>query len=237
MKKLLFLLFPIAAFGQVGIYTTDPESTLHIAGESSNVKIEGLSAENNPNNLGIESTTRVYANKFGDLVLGDRNDNIRFIMDSEDYIPNNREQKVVQTGTGENFTKLVPNDYTFPSFTLTEEAIIEINYSLSWRIERNVPQKISDNGARTVKTTVFIYDHAAGSYLPTTYALTAQFYSNGSSTRGADRFFFNTGSDYVLLPPGTYTVHFGGLVGAQGNDNIMGYFGADKDQLQILAYY
>lgn len=237
MKKILFLLLPVFTYGQVGIYTSNPESTLHVAGEDSNVKIEGLSAQYNPKNLGEESTTRVYVDKFGDLVLGDRNDNIRFIMDSEDYIPNNREQKVVQTGTGDNFTYLVPNDYTFPSFTLTDYAVIEINYSLSWRIERNVPQKISDNGARTVKSTVFIFDHSTGTYLPTTYALTAQFYSNGSSTRGADRFFYNTGSDYVYLPPGTYTVHFGGLVGAQGNDNIMAYFGAEKDQLQILAYY
>lgn len=237
MKKLLFLFFPVLTFGQVGIHTTNPLSTLHVAGDSSNVKIEGLNAENNPNNLGTESTTRVYVNKFGDLVLGDRNDNIRFIMDSEDYIPNNREQKVVQTGTGDNFTYLVPSDYTFPSFTLTDDAVIEVNYSLSWRIERNVPQKISDNGARTVKSTVFIFDHSTGTYLPTTYALTAQFYSNGNSTRGADRLFFSTGSDYISLPAGTYTVHFGGLVGAQGNDNIFAYFGGNKDQLQILAYY
>lgn len=237
MKKLFFLLIPVFTFSQVGIYTTNPESTLHVAGESSNVKIEGLSAQYNPNNLGDESTTRVYVDKYGDLVLGDRNDNIRFIMDSEDYIPNNREQKVVQTGTGDNFTYLVPNDYTFPSFTLTDDAIIEINYSLSWRIERNVPRKIDDNGARTVKSTVFIYDHATSTYLPTTYALTAQFYSNGNSERGADRFFYNTGTDYVFLPAGTYTVHFGGLLGAEGNDNVFSYFGADKDQLQILAYY
>lgn len=237
MKKILFFLIPICTFGQVGIHTTNPESTLHVAGENSNVKIEGLNAENNPNNLGTESTSRVYVNKFGDLVLGSRNDNIRLIMDSEDYIPNNREQKVVQTGTGDNFTYLVPSDYTFPSFTLTDDAIIEINYSLSWRIERNSSQKISDNGARTVKSTVFIYDHSSSTYLPTTYALTAQFYSNGSSTLGADRFFYSTGSDYVSLPAGTYTIHFGGLVGAQGNDNIFAYFGADKDQLQILAYY
>lgn len=237
MKNLLFFLVPVFAFGQVGIHTTNPKALLHVAGDTSNVKIEGLNAFYNPNNLGTESTTRVYVDKNGDLVLGDRNDNIRFIMDSEDYIPNNREQKVVQTGTGDNFTYLVPNDYTFPSFTLTEDAIIEINYSLSWRIERNVPQKVNDNGARTVKSTVFIYDHTTSNYLPTTYALTAQFYSNGDSNRGADRLFFSTGSDYVFLPAGTYTIHFGGLVGAQGNDNIFAYFGADKDQLQILAYY
>lgn len=237
MKKIMFFLLPFYTFGQVGIYTSSPESTLHVAGENSTVKAEGLSAENNPNNLGSESTSRVYVDEFGDLVLGDRDDNIRFIMDSEDYIPNDREQKVVQTGTGDNFTYLVPNDYAFPSFTLTDDAIIEVNYSLSWRIERNSSQKISDNGARTVKSTIFIYDHATSTYLPTTYALTAQFYSNGNSILGADRFFYSTGSDYISLPAGTYTVHFGGLVGAQGNENIFAYFGADKDQLQILAYY
>ncbi|GGD97470.1 hypothetical protein [Planktosalinus lacus] len=237
MKNILFFLLPLYTFGQVGIHTSNPESTLHVAGENSNVKVEGLNAINNPNNLGSESTSRVYVDANGDLVLGDRDDNLRFIMDNEDYIPNNREQKVVQTGTGDNFTYLVPNNHTFPSFTLTDDAVIEINYSLSWRIERNIPQKISDNGARTVKSTIFIYDHATSTYLPTTYALTAQFYSNGDSSKGADRFFYSTGSDYVSLPPGTYTVHFGGLVAGFGNDNIFAYFGADKDQLQILAYY
>src|SRR5690606_19736809 len=119
MKKLIFLLFPVFTFGQVGIHTSNPQSTLHVAGATSNVKVEGLNANNNPNNLGAESTTRVFVDKFGDLVLGDRNDNIRFIMDIEDYIPNDREQKVVQTGPGDNFTYLVPQNHTFPSFTLT----------------------------------------------------------------------------------------------------------------------
>jgi len=237
MKQLLIFLFPLFTLAQVGINTTTPKATLHVAGATSTIKLEGLSAAYNPNNLGAKSTTRVFANKEGDLVLGERTDNIRFIMDSEDYIPNNREQKVVQTGTGDNFTYLAPSDYIFPSFSLPVNAIIEINYSLSWRIERNTSQKISDNGARTVKSTVFIYKHATSTYLPTTYALTAQFYSNGSTTKGADRFFYSTGSYYVSLPPGTYTIIFGGLLGAQGNDNVFVYFGADKDQLQVIAYY
>lgn len=237
MKKLLFFLFPVYAFGQVGIHTTNPESTLHVAGENSNVKIEGLSAANNPNNLGTESTSRVFVNRFGDLVLGTRNDNIRFILDSADYIPDDREQKVVQTGTGDNFSYLVPNNVTFPSFILTADAIVEVNYSLSWRIERNVPAKLSDNASRTVKSTIFVYDHQIGAHLPTTYALTAQHYANGSSTLGADRFFYNTGSDYIFLPAGRYTLHFGGLVGSLGNQNAYAYFGGDKDQLQILVYY
>lgn len=237
MKKFLFILIPFYSFGQVGIHNLNPESTLDVGGQNSTVRVEGLNAINDPKNLGEESTTRVFVNKYGDLVLGDREDNIHFIMDIEDYIPNDREQKVVQTGTGGNFSLLVPSDYSFPSFTLTDEAIVEINYSLSWGIERNSAHKLFDNGARSVKSTVFIFNNETETYLPTTYALTAQFYSNGDEVLGADGFFYSTGTDYVYLSAGTYTIHFGGKLESYGNANVFSYFGGDKDQLQILAYY
>jgi hypothetical protein len=237
IRLIAFLFLNFQMLGQVGIKTTDPQATLHVAEESSTIKIEGLSFLNNNNNLGSNSSTRVFVNSFGDLVLGNRNDNINFILDIADYIPNNREFNFPQTGTGENFTYLVPNSYTFQTFTLTQEAIVEINYSVSWRIRKNNSQKVSDRGARSVETAVYILNNATSSYLPKTYALTGQFYSNGDTQLGAAGFFYNTGSDYVLLNAGTYTIHFGGRVTGGGNENITIYFGGDNDQLQIVAYY
>lgn len=240
MKQLyvFFLLLSCVGYTQVGINTPDPEETLHVAGDSATVMLEGLNAENNYENKGEGSFTRVFANAEGDLVLGDADDNINFILDEENYIPDNMEVKVVQTGTGENFTKIDPSQYNFPSFTIDDDAILEVNYSISWKIIRNdVPKRIQDDGARTVKTTVFVYDEIAGEYLDETYALTAQFYANGEEYRGAYEYFYSSGSDYMQLPPGTYTIVFGGLVGAHGNDNIFARFGGDKDQLQLIVYY
>lgn len=152
-------------------------------------------------------------------------------------IPNNREIFFQQTGNGENFRLLIPNNYTFQSFTLKQQAIVEINYSVSWRIRRNNDNKVSDRGARSVETAAYIFNNATSSYLPDRYALTGQFYSNGDSQLGAAGFFYNTGSDYVLLNAGTYTIIFGGRVTGGGNDSITIYFGGDNDQLQIVAYY
>jgi hypothetical protein len=221
----------------VGIYTQNPTTTLHVAGSGSTIKIDGLSAENNNNNLGEETTTRVFVDEEGDFVLGERTDHILFIFDIQDYIPNDREQKVNQTGTGSNFQYLTSGDINHPSFTLPVDAIIEVNYSLSWRMERNNSQRISDKGARVIKTAVFIKNNATGNFLPTSYAIAGQFYSNGSTSEGADQWFFNTASDYISLPAGTYTIIFGGLVQAGGNSNVASYFGGDDDQLQVIAYY
>jgi hypothetical protein len=237
MRTLLLLLIPVFSFSQVGIYTQNPTATLHVAGTSSTVKIEGLSTDYNVNNLGTQSTTRVFVNEDGDLVLGERTDNIAFIFDIQDYIPNNREQKVNQTGTGSNFQYLTSGDIYHPSFTLPVDGIIEVNYSLSWRMERNNAQRVSDKGARVIKTAVFIKNNATGNFLPDSYAITGQFYSNGSTSEGADQWFYNTASDYISLPAGTYTIIFGGLVQAGGNSTVASYFGGRDDQLQVIAYY
>lgn len=237
MRALLILLIPVFSFSQVGIYTQNPTATLHLAGADSSVKIDGLSAQNNLDNLGEQSTTRVFVNDYGDLVLGARTDNIAFVFDIQDYIPNNREQKVNQTGTGSNFQYLTSGDIYHPSFTLPEDGIIEVNYSISWRMERNNAQKISDKGARVIKTAVFIKNNATNTFLPNSFAITGQFYSNGSTSEGADQWFYNTASDYISLPAGTYTIIFGGLVQAGGNSNVAAHFGGRDDQLQVIVYY
>lgn len=57
--KIQLLLFAFAlginANAQVGINITTPwpEEELHIGGDTSNIRIEGLNAANNPNNLGV----------------------------------------------------------------------------------------------------------------------------------------------------------------------------------------
>lgn len=51
-QYLSILLYTSIGFSQVGIGTTNPQEQLHIAGNTSTIRIEGLSNANNPLNDG-----------------------------------------------------------------------------------------------------------------------------------------------------------------------------------------
>ena len=104
------------SFSQVGINTTNPQEELHIAGSTSTIRVEGLNSPNDVNNLGVGSTTPVYVNTNGDLVLGTLTDNVEILFDSEDYLMNVQDPTnlVNQTGGGStgvitvNFADVTP---------------------------------------------------------------------------------------------------------------------------------
>ena len=72
MKKyytLIILGLYTCLFGQVGVNTNNPQKELHVGGNNSTIRVEGLNTPNNPNNLGTASTTPVYVNANGDTRL------------------------------------------------------------------------------------------------------------------------------------------------------------------------
>jgi len=158
------MLFISANYGQVGINTTNPQELVHVAGATENVRVEGLSYPNNPNNLGPESTTRVYVNSLGNLVLGDAEDKPQLFIDSPNYLEDQEtpENIVIQVGHGFGY-KATASPINWPSavFTLADTSIVEVNYSVSWTIynETNDERKrIDDNRARVVHTGVYFMD-------------------------------------------------------------------------------
>lgn len=155
-------------FGQVGINTTNPTRGMHVAGASENVRVEGLSALNNESNLGPGATTRVFANADGDLVLGTLDDsNIMMLVDTDNYLNNveNPTSIIVQTGNnfGYNPAGVPVAGIVGASFTLTQNAILEINYSVSWSIyDANALDKkrLDDLRARVIQTGIYFIDTA-----------------------------------------------------------------------------
>ena len=137
MKKIyliLGLLFvtPLA-FSQVGINTNNPQQPLHVAGAIETIRVDGLSAVNNPNNLGVGSTTPVHIDDNGDLVLGTQSTNIEILFDSENYLIDGISPTTLINQTGGGFgysTAGIPVGGTAATFTLTANAIVEINYSV-----------------------------------------------------------------------------------------------------------
>ena len=157
--SLLFILSGMNA--QVGINTTNPQQDLHVAGPTENIRIQGLNSTNNINNLGYPSTTRVFANASGDLILGTVEEKFRVFVDSEDYLNDaeNPENVIVQTGNGFGFNGAgTLNDPAGVTFTLEKTAVIEVNYSLSWsayKVVNNHRKRMQDARARIIQTGIY----------------------------------------------------------------------------------
>ena len=164
MKKLYitfsFVCILSTAFSQVGINTDNPQQPLHVGGPIETIRIDGLSSANNPNNLGPDSTTQVHIDDNGDLVLGTQTDNIEILFDSENYLIDGISPTTLinQTGGGFGYTTAgIPVGGTATSFTLTKNAIVEINYSVSWSVYKtaNPSGRIADEHARIVQTGLY----------------------------------------------------------------------------------
>lgn len=273
MRKTIYifttLLSFIGACGQVGINTYTPEEELHVAGPDSNIRIEGLSQFYNPNNLGTGLTSKVFANANGDLVLGSLMDNVDVIFDSANYLEDAQTPKslINQTGVGSGFSEVgIPIGGTATSFTLTQPAIIEINYSLTWTLGKNATDRsrIDDFRARVVQTGVYFRQ---GNYLGTpvvndyygnpingvplcitstcseeagVLAINGQFYNNDNTREGEWQNFRNSASDFIILGPGIYTPMFVAQLAVRdtnGTGAIKMYVGTGADELQVIAYY
>jgi len=268
MRKIYYLLslLPSVLIAQVGINTTSPVEEVHVAGNTSTIRIEGLNATNNTSNLGAGNSSRVFANAAGDLVLGAATNNVEILFSPDNYLSDPQdsggaEANVInQTGVGVGYTiagwpRVIGAGSS--TFTLTKNAIVEINYSLSWEVEK-AGSPVIDEHARVVQTYLYLLKMPLGSHDPTfatgvvtvdldgvpltigrALGINGQFYTNGSAT-GANRIFHNTGTDYVKLPPGRYCPMFAGQL-AVGNTGGTGavkmFIGCGQDEVQIIAHY
>ncbi|MBE9489761.1 MAG: hypothetical protein IMY67_05660 [Bacteroidetes bacterium] len=154
------------AFAQVGINTTDPQQEVHVAGLNENVRVEGLDSINNINNFGMGSTTRVLVDADGDLILGSSSGhNIFILVDAENYLDDDETPSnvIIQTGTGLGYRRagvlneLDPNYNTFV-FELTSNAIVEVNYSVSWSIYDAISlskKRLDDERSRIIQTGIY----------------------------------------------------------------------------------
>lgn len=274
MKKILFLTIFINVLttysqGSVGINNTSPQEELHISGANSTIRIEGLNELNNVNNLGTNATSKVFVDKNGDLVLGEMTDNVQLIFDSENYLQDvqNPTSLILQTGEGNGFSQAgIPTLGLAASFTLTAPAVVEINYSVSWNVGKNVTpnSRIDDFRARVVQTGVYFRrDNYLGPPVLNDYfgnpinggllcitsncsevagmiGINGHIYNNNNKFEGEWQGFRNSASDYVVLGPGTYTPMFAAQLEV-GDTNATGaikmYIGVENDEVQVIAHY
>jgi len=270
MKKIFLISFVFSSFfalAQVGVGTNTPQEELHVAGASSTIRIEGLNAVNNPLNMGLNENTRVYVNANGDLVLNNAPANIEVLFNPANYLADplttgTSGNVIAQTGTGSGYSYAGQPRQLGPglsTFTLTRPAIVEINYSITYDLDKS-GDPIDDSHARTAQFYMYLrnggpagtivandYDGVPLNFAGNTGALgySGNFYTNGSSTgasglEGFDRKFYATGHDYVKLGPGTYCPMFAGILfvaSTNGMGQVSMQIGRGDDEVVIIAHY
>jgi len=277
MKNIIFytlLITSASIFAQIGVNTTNPQEELHIEGATSTIRVEGLNFANNTLNLGTAENSKVYVDADGDLVLASQPQDVELLFNPANYLEDPLDtggansNQINQTGVGSGYSEGGWPRQTGPglsTFTLTKNAIVEINYSLSYEIYKS-GIGISDHHARTVQFYVYLRRNGPANVNPSDANLvrndvdgnpinfagndgalgySGQFYTNGDSNgasglEGFDRKFYATGHDYVKLGPGTYTPMFAGVMfvaNTAGTGAVKMQIGGGDDEIVVVAHY
>lgn len=256
-QYLSILLYTSIVFSQVGIGTTNPQEQLHIAGNTSTIRIEGLSNANNPLNDGVKNA-RVYVDSNGDLTLsppnyvagGSGNSNLpfNFLIDVPNFIPDNIHSLPAPY---DNLGRIINSDLTQETvegiihsvtFTVPAACTVEVKHGVTLVISGSnmlTPSLayINDNKTRTIET-YFCFDINNDGLSPAEKALQygnkGQFYC--SVAGGSLGYPYMNSQGYVTLPPGTHSIHFFGVVNDPPNSFTSVGFGGATDYLKLRVY-
>jgi hypothetical protein len=240
-------------FGQVGINTTDPQETLHLAGTTGTIRVESLNYVNNSNNGGdvnndgdmTDDTFPLYVDENGDLTL-----ELQVLTNSE------AEDEFDDTTLPTSSVELPGNDNDgkvttiIKSYTVTfnRPTLLEIKYNLSHKIYYDDSYTIIDDLlARRVTNYISVSPDpdTTDGISNRKYGICTKAHTSGS-TNSVPGPFFNGSTVYIkILQAGTYTIDFVGEVssskkwqGASGPNSLSTYveFAIDSDFLFIRLY-
>ncbi|GGG07768.1 hypothetical protein GCM10011344_05390 [Dokdonia pacifica] len=230
-KAILFIVFSIQiGYAQVGIGTTDPQADLHIAGDASTIRIDGLNSTNNANNLGGTDTYPVHVDTNGDLVVLD-------LPAGAEELVSISQPVIDDSGLSYNNIRTGPNaqpryeELTDATFTLTRPALVIFTYSLSYEVRNYNDNGFPTNGGRAKRVEAFLrfgtggdndnngddHDNALG-----ILGTQSESFSNATDDDASFGYYYITATAFKFLQPGTHSVHlWAGLTGGStGPENI-----------------
>lgn len=260
MKTFLhFAIFcSISTFSQVGIGTSNPQETLHVAGEASTIRIEGLDASNDPLNQGATNLSPVFVNNQGNFTLqkpsytsGDTGYvlPLNFLKYDTNFVPDN---PLNIPSPNDKYGVVINSDETNQSETgiiekisinVPTNSMIEVKYALSLYFSATdlssppYSSFILDRNTRVVQTYFCIDindDGLSAAEESVKYGFKGQYYA--SDKGGTKGYTYMNSQGYADLPAGNHTIYFYGVV----NDGPEIYtsigFGGANEYLKIRLF-
>ena len=224
----LLVLGTLGATAQVGIGTTTPQETLHIAGNTSTIRIDGLNSVNDAQNLGGSNKYNLLVDGNGTLSLGNLSGEVSSTSELSTPV-------VVQTtaDSGLNSSELYKKN-----FTLTQKAMVVITYYVALDFASYDGTAKLDDGRAKVAHNYFYLGDGTTADTSTAYGMTSVVYSNVNCDT-ATGYIYNSRSMMIALEPGTYSVHLQGAVygGNLTSDAAFRVSFGNGDRLDIQAIY
>lgn len=252
MKPFLLLaIIPTFMYSQVGIGTTNPLADLHVAGNTSTIRIESLNATNSPTyNDGVKPSF-AFVTALGDVTLNPSANNgagpggtiapINFLLNVPNFIPDGPQNLGTVIYSPTSATSTVGLIKTV-NFTAPGNALVEVKYTISTMLSPATDLSASilpfnDISARVVKIYFCIDvndDGLSALELSKKFGLNAQSYA--SYNLGILGYAFTNGHGYTNVPPGNHSIHFFTeiLDGPQKNTAVS--FGGTEDTLKVRVY-
>lgn len=216
----------IASTGNVGISNTAPQEKLHISGNTSTIRVDGLNRANNASNVQNDPMP-VYVDDNGTMVL--RPSLVQTYMPVNDYNFSNGVILSSNNGSG-NTTNLLSRQ-----ITLTQNSLVFINYQFSVQLFLNTNgDAIVDGKPRLFRGWFEVNGNNSRPYGYDTGTYTNR-PDNGGGTTYANGFYYLSGSAYIQLPPGTHTIDLYAL--GYGGSFSYAYLlgGTNFDHFQIVV--
>ncbi len=225
-SSLLFLcvLFQLASMAQVGIGTTNPQQELHISGNSSTIRIDGLNSSNNPSNIG-DGLYPVKVNSSGDLSLGSSPEALVSITNSMTEVN-------LQTTATAGLSSI---ELYARSFTLTQRSLVMISYTVAIEVKSFDDTGYVDDGRAKILHNYYYLGDGTNPISTTAYGLTSSVYTNSNCENTASGYMLNSNTSMQILDAGTHSIHFFGAVfggGLSSDASFSANFG-NQERLEV----
>ncbi|PHQ28312.1 hypothetical protein [Leeuwenhoekiella nanhaiensis] len=223
----------IASTGNVGISNTAPKEKLHISGNTSTIRVDGLNTTNNATNVAGDPMP-VYVDDNGTMVL--RPSLVQTYLAANDYnfLTGTGNAVISDSNTGAAKDILLLTK----TITLTQASLVEMKYMYSVSVSRRNDAVITDGAPRLYRgwitvnggTEHFAYDSGTYNQAHTSTG------GGGSTTTYAAGFYYLNGSSYVQLPAGTHTFRLYGRGFGADFDYKMIFGESDHDRFQLIVH-
>lgn len=234
---------------EIGMFTNNPQNDVHIAGNNTGIRIDAFSNANNVDNNGVDDAV-LYVDINGDLLIKPSL--------TQNQMPEDNALTFTPTPTfiTSNQGAFAQTTIYSTTFTLTQDALVEIVYQVGVGLTDRFANPINDGQPRQYGTAILINGTIVG-YTSEAYTSNPDDVPNNRTVIISSGTFFLNGNGYAQLagaPAGTtYTVDVVGFVaggrveftflpGVADNANsfgVIGEFGGNLglDRFQIITHY